>query len=245
MLVITALLVTLLLLSTALYISETEKTIPSHSAGANDALQVYRLGTTHAIISALANISNGGNDDILADDLNLFKSVLVNHSYDAILKLDYSQLSVAPYQDGVWISWGQDGVGVSSACVDFVLNCSGLSSTLFSEYSVNITSTINVNGNYATVNGSLKAANVTFTLLNEGKPALARNFTVFYEDDGSLSTEEWITAQSPSVTDYGNGTYLISFTAETLSPGDPLIVSVHCQDSRSILVQANVTCSQN
>jgi hypothetical protein len=152
---------------------------------------------------------------------------------------------VAPYQDGVWISWGQDGVGVSSACVDFVLNCSGLSSTLFSEYSVNITSTISVNGNYATVNGSLKAASVTFTLLNEGKPALARNFTVFYEEDGSLSTEEWITTQSPSVTDYGNGTYLISFTAETLNPGDPLIVSVLCQDSRSILVQANVTCSQN
>jgi len=243
--VITALLVTLLLLSTALYISETEKTMSSHSAGANEALQVYRLGTTHAIISALANISNGGNIDILSEDLNYFKAVAVNHSYDAILKLDYSQLSVAPYQDGVWISWGQDGVGVTSACVDFVLNCSGLSSTLFSEYSVNITSTITITGNYARLTGKQKQANVTCTLLNEGTPALAQNFTIYYELDGSLSTEEWLQVTSPSITDFGNGTYLMSFFADTQQRNNPLVVSVHCHDSRSILVQANVTCSQN
>jgi len=233
------------MLSTALYVSETENNTLNQAVGINDVLQVYRLGTTHSIISALANITNGGDIGILTEDLDYFKAVAGNHSYDTIAKLEYNQSNVSPYQDGVWISWGQDGVGISGAHVDFALNCSGLSSTLFAEYSVNITSAISVNGNYASVNGSLKATNVTFNLLNEGKPALARNFTLYYEQDGSLSTEDWITAQSPSVVDYGNGTYLISFTAETLHPSDPLMVSLHCQDSRSIFIRANLTCVQD
>lgn len=182
---------------------------------------------------------------VLADDLDFFRAVLANHSYDAMVNLDFNCLNVSPYQNGVWISWGLDGKGVSSAYVDFALNCSGLSSTMFSAYSVNITSTISVSGTYTVVNDSVKQTTLVCNLLNEGQPALARNFTVYYEQDGSLETEEWITVQSPSVTNHGNGTYLMSFAAETLNPSDPLMVSVHCWDSRSIFVRANVTCVQS
>lgn len=233
---------TLLLLSAALYISETEKAVPSNADGLSDVFQVCKLGTTHAVVSALANISNGGDMNVLVDDLNSFKSVLTNHSYDAIVQLNANPLSVSPYVNGVWVSWGQNGEGVSSAYVDFALNYSGLSSTTWSGYSVNITSAISVAGQYTTVNGSLKQTNVICTLLNEGKPGLARSFTVYYEDDGSLVTEEWPKVQSLTIMDYGNGTYSLSFWAETLNPANPLIVSVCCHDTRSILVQANVTC---
>lgn len=244
-LVVTALLVTLLLLSAALYVSETEKAVPSNTDGLSNLFEVCKLGATHAVVSALANISNGGNVNVLVDDLNSFKSAFINHSYDAIVQLNANPLDVSPYVNGAWVSWGQNGEGISSAYVDFALNCSGLSSTTSSEYSVNITSAISIAGQYTTVNGSLKQTNVICNLLNEGKPALARNFTVYYEDDGSLVTEEWLKVQTPSIIDYGNGTYSLSFVAETLNPDNPLIVSVCCHDTRSILVQANVTCVES
>jgi hypothetical protein len=124
------------------------------------------------------------------------------------------------------------------------LNSSGTSATYYSEYAINVTSEIDVSGDYTLLTGSQKQVNVTCTLLNEGKPAQAQNFTVYYERDGSLSPEEWIQVTSPSIIDYGNGTYLISFTAETTNPDDPLLVSVHSQDLRQILIRANVTCTQ-
>ncbi|PVX25937.1 MAG: hypothetical protein CW716_07010 [Candidatus Bathyarchaeum sp.] len=53
-----------------------------------------------------------------------------------------------------------------------------------------------------------------------------------------------VAAPSPSVTDYGNGTYTISFTAETQAENDPMIVSAHLYDLREIFLLANVTCSE-
>ena len=101
-----------------------------------------------------------------------------------------------------------------------------------------------MNGQYSLVNGSLRQVDLTCNILNEGKPALAQNFTVYYEQDGSLSTEEWVQVTAPSINDYGNGTYAISFTAETTNQDDPMLVSVHSHDLRHILTIANVTCAQ-
>jgi hypothetical protein len=198
----------------------------------------------HTIISALANISNGGSTDILAANLNQFKSVVERNSFNAIFKMDFASLNMTPYQDGVWISWDSSGRGISGAYVNFVLNSSGTSATHYSEYAINVTSEIDVSGYYTLLTGSQKQVNVTCTLLNEGKPALAQNFIVYYERDGSLSPEEWIQVTSPSIIDYGNGTYFISFTAETTNPDDPLLVSVLSQDLRHIFIKANVTCTQ-
>jgi len=151
---------------------------------------------------------------------------------------------VTPYQDGVWISWDSSGHGISSAYVNLILNSSGTAAAYYSEYAVNVTSEIEVDGYYTALTGSLKQVNLTCNIINEGKPALAQNFTVYYEQDGSLSPEEWIQVASPSITDYGNGTYVMSFTAETTNPDDPMLVSVQSHDLRYILTQANVTCTQ-
>ena len=244
MLVIASLVVTLLLLSTALYVSEIEKNAAVYEQRVNPAFSEYKLGVTHTVISALANVSNGGSADVLAADLSQFKSVVNGHSFNAIVEMNCTPLNTAPYQDGVWISWGASGRGTSSAYVNLVLNASGTSATYYSEYVVNVTSEIEVNGYYAVLTGSLKQVNLTCNVLNEGKPALAQNFTVYYEQDGSLSTEEWIQVASPSITDYGNGTYTMSFTAETTNPEDPMLVSVYSHDLRCILTRANVTCIQ-
>jgi len=243
-LIIASLVVALLLLSTAVYVSETAKNVAVHDSRVYPAFSAYKLGTTHTVISALANISNGGSTDVLVANLNQFKSVVNSHSFDAIVKMDFTPLNMTPYQDGVWISWGSSGRGISSAYVNFVLNSSGTSATYYSEYAINVTSEIDVNGYYTLLTGSLKQVNLTCNLLNEGKPALAQNFTVYYEQDGSLSPEEWIQIASPSITDYGNGTYIISFTANTTNPDDPMLVSVHSHDLRHIVTKANVTCTQ-
>jgi hypothetical protein len=89
------------------------------------------------------------------------------------------------------------------------------------------------------LNGTLMQANLTVNLLNEGKPALAQNFTFYFEN----ATEGWVKVDSPSINDFGNGTYAVSFIAETYQPSDPLLVSMLCQDQRGIFVGANATCT--
>lgn len=243
-LIIAALIITMLLLSTALYVAETEKEVPAYDSATDADFSAYKLGVTHTVISALANISNGGETGILITDLNQFQSVVESHSYNAIIKMEFAPLNAAPYQDGVWMNWGAEGRGVSGAYVNVYLNSTGTSATYHSEYAVNLTSELKVSGFYTLLTGSLKQVNLTCSLFNEGKPALAQNFTVFYEQDGSLSTEEWIQVASPSVADYGNGTYAMFFTAETTNPDDSMLVSVYCHDLRGILVRANATCTQ-
>jgi len=243
-LVITSLIIILLLFSSTLYVAETEKNSPISYVGGNISLLAFRSGTVHSVISALANISNGGSLDVLAEDLNQYKSIFLSHSYGSMITMDSTPLNVAPYQDGVWLSWDQNGFGISGISVDFTLNSTGLSKNQYAQHTVNVTSAISISGQYTPLNGSSKQTEVTVSVLNEGKPALAKNFTVYYEDDGSLSTEEWIQVTSPSVIDYGNGTYLLSFTAETTNPSDPLLVSVHSHDLRSVFVRANATCVQ-
>ena len=158
--------------------------------------------------------------------------------------MEFTPLNVAPYQEGAWIAWGSSGNGVSSAYVSFVVNSSGTSASYYAEYAVNMTSELNISGYYAQLTGTLKQVNLTCTVYNEGKPALAQNFTVYYEQDGSLPPEEWVEAASPSIVDYGNGTYRVEFTAETANVDDPMLVSVHCHDLRDVFIKANVTCTQ-
>jgi hypothetical protein len=243
-LIIAALIITMLLLSTALYVAETEKEVPAYDSGADADFSAVKLGIMHTMLSALANISNGGETGILVADLNQFQSVVEGHSYNAIIEMQFAPLNATPYQNGVWIDWSNEGRGVSGAYVNVYLNSTGISATCRSEYAVNLTSELKVSGVCTVLTGLLKQVNLTCSLFNEGKPALAQNFTVLYEQDGSLSTEEWIQVMATSHTDYGNGTYTMSFTAETSNPDDPMLVSVYCHDLRGILIRANATCVQ-
>jgi hypothetical protein len=110
------------------------------------------------------------------------------------------------------------------------------------EYAINVTSQANLSGSYQQLYGTSNQVNLTVNVLNEGKPALAQNFTFYYEDATS-PIENWTQVTYPSITDFGNGTYVVSFNAQTQQPGDPLLASMHCQDQRGILICANVTCT--
>ncbi|MEM2999327.1 MAG: hypothetical protein QXV09_01675 [Candidatus Bathyarchaeia archaeon] len=243
-LIIVALIITLLILSTAVYVIKTEENrVLYNLVEANNALSAYQLGLMHTVVSTLANVSNGGSMNILAANLNHFVAVVEKRLYNVMFNTEFAPLNAAPYQNGFWIDWATNGKGISSAYVVFRINASGLSTSYREEYSVNVTSELSVSGVWMRQD-NLKSAILICVVRNEGNPASAENFTVYFERDGSLTQEEWIQVEAPSITDYGNGTYSITFTAETTNPDDPLIVSVHCHDLRGIFVRANVTCTR-
>src|SRR5208283_3577309 len=127
--IITALLVASLLLSTAIYVFETEKEVPTADTGENNVFSAYQQSTINTLISALANVTNGGNSGVLTVDLNELTAAITSDSYQAMLQMNYAPLNEAPYLNGFWISWGADGLGVSSAYVSFVCDSSSSSTS--------------------------------------------------------------------------------------------------------------------
>ena len=244
-LIITSLVVALLLLSVVYYIFEVErKSVIQTTTPLNSYVLAIKLGSRNTVISALANVSNGGENEILTANLDRLSSIIGNQSHFGKCILSFTPLNSSPYQSGIWISWGSNGLGVSSAYANFSLDFTGMQADVQLEYDVNITTTLNVEGVYSKLEDVKKQVNVTCRVFNEGEPALAKNITLFYESDGDLSIQEWIPVDSPSITDYGNGTYFMSFIAETKTRNDPLLVSAQVHDLRDIFVQANTTCTE-
>lgn len=242
MIIISALLIALLLLSTAMYIIEVEKDTPTTQAqyvGSFD----YSQSAKNTLISALANLTNGGSTDILANDLAEFKAVISNHSYQAMLQIDATPTNTAPYQNGFWLLRGTEGNGASSSAVNFAFSSTSTTGSSQVQYLVNVSSEVQMTGVFFDVQGKSKDVNLTVNMLNEGKPALAENFTVYFEYDGSLSQEDWVLVPSPTIINFGNGTYSFSFNVEQQNYNDPLLISLLCSDQRGIFVNAIITCT--
>ena len=102
----------------------------------------------------------------------------------------------------------------------FSFNSSASSATSNFEYNVNVTSEVTLIGKYQQLNDTLRQANLIVNVFNEGKPALAQNFTFSFQD-----ATGWIKAPSPSITDFGNGTYAVLLNAQTDQPTNPFLVS--------------------
>ena len=217
---------------------KTEKAVPTVDTGENNVFPAYQQSTRNTLTSALANITNGGDSAVLTGDLNILNAAITNDSYQAMLQMNYTPLNAAPYQNGVWISWGADGQGVSSAFVSFVFDSSSSSTYSNLVYDVNVTTEAVLSG-YLQLYSNYTQVNLTVNILNEGKPALAQNFTFCFEN----ATDGWVKVDSPSITGFGNGTYAISFTTQTDQLSDPLLVSMLCQDQRGITVGANAICT--
>ena len=243
-LIITSLIVVMLLLAAVIYIGDVGKKVPRYVTESNAVFSAVRVGAVHTLISALANVTNGGSSSVMVEDLDKFRAALSDQSSSAIVYMDYVLNNVSPYIDGIWLSWGTDGRGVSSAYASFYVNYSSSSAERYSEFDVIVTSEITVDGSYVLVDGSTKQVSVAFTLLNEDTPAMASSFTIRYKTSGFSTPGDWITPTSPSIRDFGNGTQLVSFSVSNQTQADPLLVSVYSRDSRGISVMANATCVQ-
>jgi hypothetical protein len=239
-LIITALIITLMSMSTMYYVLETENETISIQSTAYSYYSVAKISTKNTVISALANASNAGDRETLTTSLEKLSSMLHAHSYDAEFDLSFTPLNATPYQGGTWISWGEDGSGVSSAYAIFVINASGSSANYYSTYETNVTTSLHINGTY-TIEGSEETVNVTCTVYDENGPTLANRIVILYQNQ---TDESWLSVDrqnSLTTVDFGNGTYEISFSAYSQGPVN---VSVQINDLRDIFVMANATCVQ-
>ena len=239
-LIVTGLIITLILMSTVYYVLETEKQTISIQNTANSDVPATTLSTKNTIISALANASNGGDKESLTRNLNRLETVLHTRSYDAELDLSFAPLNSSPYEDGMWISWGENGSGVSSAYVSFTINVSESAANYHLDYETNITTAVQIQG-VCTGGGSEKIVNVTCTVYDENGPELASRIDIFYQNQ---TDESWLKVDwqnNRAIVDYGNGTYAVSFQAYSQ---EPVRVSAQINDLRDIYVMANATCTQ-
>lgn len=239
-LIITALIITLMSMSTVYYVLETEKETVNTQSTADSYFSVAKISTRNTVISALANTSNGGDTQALTTSLKKLSSTLHAHSYDAELDLSFTPLNTTPYQNGTWISWGQDGSGVSSAYVTFAINVSGSSANYHSTYETNVTTSIHINGTYA-AEGSEETVNISCTVYDENGPTLANRIAILYQNQADGSWLNVDQQNNLTIVDFGNGTYGISFSA---SAQGPVNISAQVNDLRDVFVMANATCAQ-
>jgi hypothetical protein len=229
-----------LLLSTTYYVFEMKRSAMKDVATNNSSLKAIRLSTTNTMISALANFSNGGEREVLTADLNRLSSNIRNHFYEGDCLLQFTPLNSSSYLDGMYTLRDQNGAGISSSYVSFVLNYSGLTEAYYSEFSTNVTTTLLLRSTHES-NGTEKTVNVTCQMLNENEPALMKDIAMFYqnETDGAWTMTD--SHNDLKVNDFGNGTYLISFNVQAQ---DFLQISASAHDTRDILVVANATSTQ-
>lgn len=229
------LIIALLLLSTEIYVYDLGKAIEEEKQNSfSDFILAVKLGSKHVIAGSLANVSQAGTNQTLEINLKKWSSFVGRLYQSGKCILNFTLRETAPYSSGVWISWGTNGVGVSGAYANFTLQLLDRGTDVNLKYAINITTTLLIQGTYREIQGNSKQVNVTCNLLNEGKPALAENLTLYYKN-----LDDWLIPgpqNNYTIIDYGNGTYFISFVASTVE------VSVHASDQREINVQANVTC---
>ncbi len=238
--VVTALLVAVILLTTAMYVIETQKNTPTVQSDDGVLIDSYQTSIRNTAVSALANFSSGGgNSDVLNSDLSQLRSVILAHSYRSQLSLTCSLLESGGYSNGLCVSWGSSGEGVSSAYATITCNSNSYSGSSEVTYIVNVTGRIQLSGQYIQLNDTLKLVNLSVNLFDERGGALADTFIISY-----FNASNWVAVDSSSISSNGDGTYALSFYAQTGQIGESLDVSVICLDTRGISVGATVTCSR-
>lgn len=238
---IAVLAIALMLLSAQVYVFDVQmSTFSLESDGISDYIAAIKLGSRNVVAGSLSNISNSGASSILFANLNRWATLVNVQSQFGRSTLTYLLEESSPYSSGVWLSWSTEGYGVSSSVVHFALSLSDREVDADLSYSVNVTTGLNIEGAWKAILGDEKQVNITINLLNEGKPALAQQITLYYRlSDGWFALNA---SSNYTVTDYGNGTYTATFNASI--PSSTVEVSVSLIDQRQILVKANATCIQ-
>jgi hypothetical protein len=226
----------MLLLSSVYYVFEVERSVTKSEA--TETTMTTQAITVNTMVSALANFTNGGDRLILTTNLNKLSLFLKDHSYYAQQNLQFTPLNSSPYQEGIWTSWDSSGTGISSAYINFVVNSSTPSKTYSSQYNINITTTLTLEAVFVGSEAE-KSVNLTCRISNEGKPALAEDITILYQNEPYGPWTMVNSSNNLNIVDYGNGTYFITFNAYAQSF---LQVSVEMHDRRDIFVMARALC---
>jgi len=240
LLIIAALAIAVLISSTTMYVFDLSKnnTGGAYDQPINTFIMSLKLSARNAVISSLANISNGGERTVLEANLNSLSRLLSNLHQSGLSSMSFTAPNDSSYVSGTRLSWDTSGSGLSSAYANFTLAIYGLTEQVSTEYVINVTTTLAVNGSYKELVGDQKLVNLTIDLFNEGEHALARNMTLYYENLGTWTLVD--SSNSLSIVDEGNGTYDLSFSVDVFSSSVNVSANVH--DLRGVFVQANTTC---
>ena len=239
-LLVAAFIMASLLLSAQLYVLDVGKTSGEmNSDSLNDFMLSVKLGCGHVVAGSLASISNGGPSSLLELNLREWAEFMSSQHLGRKNVLNFTLEETAPYSSGVWLFWGTNGYGASSAYVDFAHTLAGRDADVDMAYSINVTTALLISSTSRMLNETARQINITIKVLNEAGPALATQVTVYYNISGTWQIPD---INNYTFLDYGNGTYLASFTAAAPTP--ELEVSIHATDFRGVYVQANVTSTE-
>lgn len=241
-LVITALGISLAILTVQFYLYNLcmQKIIPQNDYFTDYLLSIEQ-GSKHVITASLVNISNGGVSSNLARNLERWKAFIADDYQFGDLILNTSYLTNLPYIDGLWFDWSTTGIGISSASTEFHLGLSGRDLEVNWDYTINKTSKITCTGGYKALEGSNKRFKLSINIYNEGESCLAASVTLHYNKTTSWETP--INLGDYSFIDYGNGTYIYSFTDNV----DKILIPVQVQvvDLRGIYIRTEKTLEEN
>jgi hypothetical protein len=241
-LVIAAFGMALILLSTQVYIFKVKR---GQSSSDHDFLGDYvldiKLGSDHAVVASLINVSNGGPASILGDNLERWEVLVAGDYRFGRCDLNSTLASQPPYSQGLWLDWGNEGVGLSSASSYFNLNIGGRGVDVNLDFDVNVTTTVLLSGGFSVLGGDSKAVTVYLNLLNEGRPALHGSTTLTYQRTPGQWADPTV-LDDYSAVDYGNGTYRYSFSDSI--EGETVSVRVQTYDLRGVFVQAEATLTE-
>jgi len=238
---IAAFIIASLLLAAQIYILEVGRTLSeTESEFLNDFILSVQLGSRNAVLGSLANVSNGGASSTLELNLEEWASRVEDQYLYGKSILNYTLRDTTPYSSGIWLDWGVNGYGVSSAYANFTHKLAGFDADVDQSFVINITTTLLIASTNQRLGGDSRQVNVTISIQNEVEPALAEQITIYYRVSSS-----WLISDETNgyiLRDYGNGTYLASFVADV--PTESVEISTHILDYRDIHVQANVTSTE-
>ena len=101
-LVITALVISLLILSVFYSVFEAGRKSETRSATTlNDYIIATKLGLENTVTSSLVNVTNGGANEILEYNLGKYVSFVGNQSYFGKCTILFDVSDAAPYQSGL------------------------------------------------------------------------------------------------------------------------------------------------
>ncbi|HIE19314.1 TPA: hypothetical protein EYP75_06270 [Candidatus Bathyarchaeota archaeon] len=240
-LLLAALAMAFIISSVMVYVYQTSQDISwgERSSRLNSFIRNVKLASRNLVIGSLANISWGGSNETLENNLQRWESFVESHYYLGESAFSFELCEDYSYSSGLRIFWGTSGFGVSSAKVDYSLNLTDENGEVTARYSVNVTTHIMINATSQWIRG-FHYINVTIQVFNEDSPALCGNLAVYYKDnDGNWHYAGLL--DSYVLEDYGNGTYFAKFIV-----GPPRVfnreIRVECFDQREIYVEATTTC---
>ncbi len=241
-LVVAALAIALTILSVQSYLYSLSK---QRITPQNDYLSEYLLsikqGSKHTIAASLVNISNSGVSTNLASNLARWTAFLVDDYQFGTPVITITLETSSPYSDGLRFEWGATGTGISSACSDFNLSLSGRDVEVNWDYSVNITSKVTLRGEYTDLGGTSKRFDLIVNVYNEREPCLAAYVILHYNK--TTTWENPTNLMDYYVTDYGNGTYMYSFTDDLDKTQIPVRIQV--VDLRGVYIRVEQTLVEN